>query len=74
LTTGTYHNDEQTGPNFNFAAFCGALALRKSGPAAALGGAAIAWAGIFVPGLLTIAGVLPLWHKYRGFPLMKVST
>eukprot|EP00953_Heterococcus_sp_UTEX-ZZ885_P028788 15345-Heterococcus_DN1.PRE.1 len=53
-------------------AFCGALSLRKFGAAAAFGGAAIAWAGIFVPGILTIMGVLPLWHKYRGFPLMKI--
>jgi Chromate transporter len=60
-------------PNFNFSAYCGALALRKWGWAAAIGGAVIAWAGIFIPGLLTITGVLPLWHKFRGFPLMKVK-
>jgi hypothetical protein len=62
-----------TGPLYNFSAFCGALALRQWGTTAALTGAAIAWLAIYTLGLLAITGVLPLWHKYRGFPTMKVS-
>jgi chromate transporter len=61
------------GPLYNFSAFCGALALRQWGTSAALTGAAIAWLAIYTPGLLAITGVLPLWHKYRGFPTMKVG-
>ncbi|KAG5183459.1 chromate transporter-domain-containing protein [Tribonema minus] len=60
------------GPNFNFAAYCGALALRDNGVGAAVAGAALAWVGMFVPGLMLMSGVLPLWRRYRGFPLMKI--
>ncbi|KAG5185200.1 chromate transporter-domain-containing protein [Tribonema minus] len=59
------------GPNFNFAAYCGALAMRPYGVPAALCGAALAWVGMFAPGLMLKTGVLPLWRRYRGFPLMQ---
>ncbi|KAJ3083698.1 hypothetical protein HK102_000947 [Quaeritorhiza haematococci] len=55
------------GPNFNFAAYCGALALRGS-PFAMIG-ALLAWAGIFFPGLLLKTAVLPHWKQYRSLPL-----
>ena len=67
------HTRTRTGPNFGFAAFCGACSLRQYGVGAAFGGAVLAWIGIFLPGLLTITGILPLWHKFRGFPYVKVS-
>ncbi|KXS22240.1 chromate transporter [Gonapodya prolifera JEL478] len=52
------------GPNFNFAAYLGALALRTSA-ASLFAGAVIGTAAIFSPGLLLIAGFLPFWHRVR---------
>ncbi|KAJ3115624.1 hypothetical protein HDU96_000317 [Phlyctochytrium bullatum] len=60
------------GPNFNFAAYCGALALRDNVGTSVAGGA-LAWVGIFAPGLLLKAGVLPVWKNYRGLPKVKVA-
>ncbi|CAN0330644.1 unnamed protein product, partial [Phaeothamnion confervicola] len=59
-------------PNFNFAAYCGAISMKGRGPAAAIGGALLAWIGIFAPGLLIQTGILPIWRAYRGLPAMKV--
>ncbi|KAJ3291832.1 hypothetical protein HDU79_001997 [Rhizoclosmatium sp. JEL0117] len=58
------------GPNFNFAAYCGALSFRESGWSATLG-AFMAWIGIFLPGLLIKAGVLPIWRNYRELPVLR---
>ncbi|KAJ1547813.1 hypothetical protein HK405_004871 [Cladochytrium tenue] len=52
------------GPNFNFAAYCGALAFRGSA-GTSFAGAVLGWLGIFLPGLLIKAGVLPFWRRYR---------
>ncbi|TPX58873.1 hypothetical protein PhCBS80983_g02850 [Powellomyces hirtus] len=60
------------GPNFNFAAFCGAISLRSKGIFPAMIGALLAWIGMFTPGLLIKKGVLPLWKQYRGFPTMQI--
>ncbi|KAJ3311304.1 hypothetical protein HDV04_004112 [Boothiomyces sp. JEL0838] len=51
------------GPNFNLAAYCGALALRGS-PLMIIGGF-LGTLGIFSPGLLLMSGLIPLWNKYR---------
>ncbi|KAJ3325835.1 hypothetical protein HDU76_013058 [Blyttiomyces sp. JEL0837] len=59
------------GPNFNFAAYCGALALRDT-VGTSYAGALLAWVGIFLPGLLLKAGILPIWKQYRGLPMVKV--
>ncbi|KAJ3069769.1 hypothetical protein HDU98_007183 [Podochytrium sp. JEL0797] len=59
------------GPNFNFAAFCGALAFRQNGWTTVVG-AVLAWIGIFLPGLLVKAGVLPVWRHYRDLKVMKM--
>ncbi|KAJ3069768.1 hypothetical protein HDU98_007182 [Podochytrium sp. JEL0797] len=59
------------GPNFNFAAFCGALAFRQNGWTTVVG-AVLAWIGIFLPGLLVKAGVLPVWRHYRDLKVMKI--
>jgi Chromate transporter len=67
-----YADYHATQPNFNVAAYCGALAMRRYGLGAALIGAFLAWLGIFLPGLLIKSAVLPLWKRYRGFPAMKV--
>lgn len=50
------------GPLFTFAAYLGALS--SIGPAG-LPGALIALIGIFLPGLLLTAGILPFWHGLR---------
>lgn len=48
------------GPLFTVAAYLGAIA-----PPAGLAGAAIALAGIFLPGLLLVYGALPFWDGLR---------
>ncbi|KAJ3009053.1 UNVERIFIED_CONTAM: hypothetical protein HDU68_002849 [Siphonaria sp. JEL0065] len=58
------------GPNFNFAAYCGALAFRQNGWTTFVG-AFLGWIGIFLPGLLIKAGVLPIWRHYRELPVLK---
>ena len=50
------------GPLFTFAAYLGALASAGSG---GFPGAMIALVGIFLPGLLLTAGLLPFWHGLR---------
>ena len=50
------------GPLFAVASYLGAsLTLGPSG----MGGAAVALAGIFLPGLLLMAGALPFWDRFR---------
>ncbi|KAJ3040034.1 hypothetical protein HDV00_011483 [Rhizophlyctis rosea] len=53
------------GPNFNFAAYCGCLALSPWGPGAAIGGALLGYVGIFTPGLALNAASIPLWQRVR---------
>jgi chromate transporter len=49
------------GPLFSFAAYLGAV----SAPLPGLGGAVVALAGIFLPGLLPAVAVLPWWEELR---------
>jgi chromate transporter len=49
------------GPLFTFAAYLGAVAM----PSRALLGAAVALVGIFLPGMLVLAGTLPFWDVFR---------
>ncbi|MGB5623824.1 MAG: chromate efflux transporter [Gammaproteobacteria bacterium] len=51
------------GPMFTLAAYLGA---QLPGVQGGLGGAAIALCGIFLPGFLLVAGVLPLWRGIAG--------
>lgn len=53
------------GPLFTFAGYLGALA--EPGPGG-VAGAAVALAGIFLPGLLLVVGVLPFWDTLRRRP------
>ena len=53
------------GPNFNIAAFVGALALRRYGVWISILGAVVGAVGIFMPALLLITGIMPLWSRYR---------
>ncbi|MBK5944751.1 chromate efflux transporter [Halorhodospira halophila] len=49
------------GPMFTFAAYLGALAAEN-----ALLGSTLALLAIFLPGLLLVAGLLPLWERLAG--------
>ncbi|KAJ3091923.1 hypothetical protein HDU96_002886 [Phlyctochytrium bullatum] len=59
------------GPNFNFAAYCGALAMRGGGVGRAFAGAVLAWVGIYASGTVLMAGVLPVWSRVRGVHRVK---
>jgi chromate transporter len=50
------------GPLFTFAAFLGAV---STGPTSGVAGAAIALAGIFLPGALLLVGALPFWLELK---------
>lgn len=53
------------GPLFTFAAYLGMLSTVGPG---GIAGAAIALAGIFLPGFLILVGVLPFWNTFRTQP------
>lgn len=53
------------GPLFTFAAYLGMLSGVGPGGVA---GAALALAGIFLPGFLLLLGVLPFWNRFRSRP------
>ncbi|MCB8879042.1 chromate efflux transporter [Acidisoma cellulosilytica] len=53
------------GPLFTFAAYLGAM-IAPGGQAIA--GAAVALAGLFLPGMLLVLGMLPFWDKLRRRP------
>ncbi len=53
------------GPLFTFAAYLGTIASEGPG---GIAGAAIALAGIFLPGFLLLTGVLPFWNALRTRP------
>ena len=52
------------GPNFNFAVYLGALAVAGTN-SPSLVGASVAFAGIFVPGLVVQSGFMGLWGSLR---------
>jgi len=53
------------GPLFTFAAYLGVLSTTGPG---GITGAAIALFGVFLPGMLLVAGVLPFWNAFRARP------
>jgi chromate transporter len=50
------------GPLFTFAAYLGAVVSIGPGGVA---GAALGLAGIFIPGMLALLGILPFWDRFR---------
>lgn len=58
------------GPNFNFAAYLGALTAVNAGQHSAAGGV-IGWIGIFAPGLITVHGTMGIWSAIRGWRWVK---
>jgi len=61
------------GPMFSFAAFAGGMAARGAGTAVQLAGAVLGGVGIFLPGLLLIFFVFPLWEDIKRISLIKIS-
>lgn len=58
------------GPNFNFAVYLGGLTALNGGHNAAAG-AAIAFTGIFFPGLTLVHGTMGVWQAIRGWRAVK---
>ncbi len=61
------------GPMFSFSAYAGGMATRDYGTLLQILGAAIGGIGIFLPGLLLIFFVYPVWEKLREIKGIKVS-
>ena len=59
------------GPLFSFAAFVGAFATPENGP---LTGAIVATMMIFLPAMLLILAVLPLWFRLLRYPLVQAAS
>lgn len=55
------------GPNFNFAAYLGVLAI----PANPCLGAVVGWAGIFAPGIVLKLSLLPVYDSWRKHQVAK---
>ncbi|KHN95995.1 Chromate transporter [Metarhizium album ARSEF 1941] len=58
------------GPNFNFAVFLGSLAA-INGKHSSVGGAILAFLGIFLPGIILVHGTMGLWSAVRSKPWVK---
>ncbi len=61
------------GPMFSFAAYAGGLAARGASVWYQLAGAIAGGIGIFLPGLLLIYFVYPVWEKLRQIRAIKIS-
>ncbi|KAI9030242.1 chromate transporter-domain-containing protein [Hyaloraphidium curvatum] len=60
------------GPSdFNFGAFCGALAMRAT-TASLVAGSLLATVGMFWPALLLMASLIPMWNMFRDNNEVKV--
>ncbi|KAK1673845.1 chromate transporter [Colletotrichum godetiae] len=58
------------GPNFNFAVFLGGLTAVNAGHST-ITGAAIAFIGIFTPGLILVHGTIGVWGALRSRPWVR---
>ncbi len=61
------------GPMFSFAAYAGGMAARDGSAAYQVAGAVIGGVGIFLPGLLLIYFIYPVWEALKGVRAIKVS-
>ncbi|TGD78616.1 chromate efflux transporter [Hymenobacter wooponensis] len=63
------------GPNFSFASYIGALAMRQagSGMSGQLLGAMVGVAGIFMPGTLLIFFLIRFWDQLKRYRVIKAS-
>ena len=61
------------GPMFSFSAYAGGMAARGNGILYQVLGALVGGIGIFLPGLLLIYFVYPIWENLKGIKAIKVS-
>jgi len=61
------------GPMFSFAAYAGGMAARGEGLLYQLIGAAAGGVGIFLPGLLLIFFVYPVWENLKGIRAVRIA-
>ena len=61
------------GPMFSFAAYAGGLAARALGPAGQILGALVSGIAIFLPGVLLIFFVYPMWSQLRNQPIIALA-
>ncbi|KAG0330769.1 hypothetical protein BG000_011474 [Podila horticola] len=59
------------GPNFNFAAFLGAVAMVNAG-LNGVAGAILCYIAIFAPGILLKNAIIPFWQFFREKPAVKM--
>ncbi|TVR05965.1 MAG: chromate efflux transporter [Spirochaetaceae bacterium] len=61
------------GPMFSFAAYAGGMAARDGSTAMQIAGAAAGGVGIFLPGLLLIYFVYPVWEQLKEIRAIRVA-
>lgn len=61
------------GPMFSFAAYAGGMASREMGVGMQVLGAAIGGVGIFLPGILLIYFVYPVWEGLKGIGAVRLA-
>jgi chromate transporter len=61
------------GPMFSFAAYAGGLAARALGPVGQILGALVSGIAIFLPGVLLIFFVYPMWSQLRHQPIIALA-
>nr|WP_276931897.1 chromate transporter [Globicatella sulfidifaciens] len=61
------------GPMFSFSAYAGGMAARSLGWVGQLTGAIVGGIGIFLPGILLIFFVYPVWEQLKGIKAIKLS-
>ncbi len=61
------------GPMFSFAAYAGGMASRGAGTAIQILGAVIGGIGIFLPGILLIYFVYPVWEELKGICAVRLA-
>lgn len=61
------------GPMFSFSAYAGGMAARNSGTLRQLAGAVAGGVGIFLPGLLLIYFVYPVWESLKQIKGIRIS-
>jgi len=73
ILTHTCHNMQaMPGPLFNFSAYLGALFASKFGYSLIVG-AAVAWLGLFGPGVALMFAAMPYWTHVRRFPVYRFA-
>lgn len=61
------------GPMFSFASYAGGMAARGQGVAFQVAGALAGGIGIFLPGLLLIFFVYPVWEELKQIPAIRIA-